>query len=291
MATSEAGALTAHLHALVDDAGLFPPEELPMAAALARHRSDQAAASPVLSQRFICPVTSGQDLMDQVLPSDRLEVILVGALHDEARAVLGALGEREQFRVVGFETRMPAPADRDAFGEHLRSTRMPADVYVEVALGPSLGADLDQIVAWGVGAKVRCGGVTAAAFPSPAALAAFIRTAVERDVAFKATAGLHHALAHHDPVTGFDHFGFLNLLAATTVAGNGGDESAVAAMLVEREPAVVQRALGEATDALPREAFRSFGSCSTSEPVEDLAALGLIPSTPTAPSTIDGSHR
>ena len=43
------------LSALVDDAGLFPPESLPMAAALARHRADEEAGHPMLSHRFLCP--------------------------------------------------------------------------------------------------------------------------------------------------------------------------------------------------------------------------------------------
>src|SRR5205085_6885486 len=45
------------LAALVDDAGLFPPEQLPMAAALARHRADEAAGHPMLSHRFLCPAS------------------------------------------------------------------------------------------------------------------------------------------------------------------------------------------------------------------------------------------
>src|SRR5690606_33764972 len=42
---------------LVDDAGLFPPTSLAMADALARHRRDQAAGSPVLTHRFLCPAS------------------------------------------------------------------------------------------------------------------------------------------------------------------------------------------------------------------------------------------
>src|SRR5439155_19860364 len=45
------------LAALVDDAGLFPPESLPMAEALARHRADEAAGYPMLSHRFLCPAS------------------------------------------------------------------------------------------------------------------------------------------------------------------------------------------------------------------------------------------
>jgi hypothetical protein len=40
---------------LVDGGGLFPPEELDMSAAVARHRRDHMFGSHVLSGRFICP--------------------------------------------------------------------------------------------------------------------------------------------------------------------------------------------------------------------------------------------
>ena len=50
------------LAALVDDAGLFPPESLPMAEALTRHRADEAAGHLMLSGRFLCrPATTRVD--------------------------------------------------------------------------------------------------------------------------------------------------------------------------------------------------------------------------------------
>ena len=51
---SPAEPLTALTSALVDDAGLFPPEELDMASAIVRHRRDRAAGNPVLTHRFVC---------------------------------------------------------------------------------------------------------------------------------------------------------------------------------------------------------------------------------------------
>ncbi len=45
------------LEDLVDDAGLFPPEQLPMDAAVARHRADSAAGHLMLTDRFLCPAS------------------------------------------------------------------------------------------------------------------------------------------------------------------------------------------------------------------------------------------
>jgi hypothetical protein len=45
---------------LVDDAGLFPPAQLPMGEALARHRDDETSESAgrsMLTHRFLCPAS------------------------------------------------------------------------------------------------------------------------------------------------------------------------------------------------------------------------------------------
>ena len=50
-------------------------------------------------------------------------------------------------------------------------------------------------------AKIRTGGITADAFPSAHAVAEFMRACKAADVAFKATAGLHHPLRCVKPLT------------------------------------------------------------------------------------------
>ena len=70
----------------------------------------------------------------------------------------------------------------------------PFEVYVEIAPGPEAAAWLSRVAARRLRAKVRTGGVTAEAFPSPDALLAFLDAAVGAGVPFKATAGLHHAV-------------------------------------------------------------------------------------------------
>jgi hypothetical protein len=116
--------------------------------------------------------------------------------------------------------------------------------------------------------KLRCGG---ARVPSVAEIGVFIRRCRDQGMRFKATAGLHHAL----PANG-EH-GFLNLLAASVF----GDEEE---MLGTRDiglDAESFRANGRAASAdacrrVRRELFATIGSCSISEPVGELKALGIL---------------
>jgi hypothetical protein len=116
--------------------------------------------------------------------------------------------------------------------------------------------------------KLRCGG---ARIPSVDDVAQFIRRCREQGRRFKATAGLHHAVA-----TGGEH-GFLNLLAACVF----GDEEQ---MLAARDVALDAesfRANGHVADAeacarVRRDLFASIGSCSFAEPVGELKALGIL---------------
>jgi hypothetical protein len=141
-----------------------------------------------------------------------------------------------------------------------------------------LGA-LDELAAADHRLKFRTGGPDAEAFPAAHELAACIDAAIEREVAFKCTAGLHHALRHRDAGTGFEHHGFLNVLLATRATLDSAGIDAVAALLEETDPGAVRAALAETGDdalARTRRWFTSFGSCSVLEPVADLIALQLV---------------
>jgi hypothetical protein len=129
------------------------------------------------------------------------------------------------------------------------------------------------------GAKVRCGGARADLFPSPEELAAFVCACFEHGVPFKATAGLHGAVRHADSQTGFVHHGFLNLLLAAVRAVSGAPLEDVAAVLASTDgPALVAeaRAVSGRDLSAARLLFRAYGSCSTSEPVEEATRLGLL---------------
>jgi hypothetical protein len=175
---------------------------------------------------------------------------------------LAELGDEE--RELSVVADAPASDPRIESIETRTMGRYVGEVYVE-------GVALDDIAARGLRAKVRCGGES---IPPVEELAAFIRGCRARRLVFKATAGLHHAY----PSDGGEH-GFLNLLAAA-VFGNEEDALRAPAGSFELDERSFRWAGREAASkqlARVRETlFRSIGSCSFFEPVEELQALGIL---------------
>ncbi len=172
--------------------------------------------------------------------------------------------------------------------ESAKLTELP--VYVEFARRGPWEAVLERAMSAaehaGFGGKLRCGGLTLEAFPSVDEVADFIAAAVAARVPFKATAGLHHPVRHYNAQSGFTMHGFLNILAAAALAPRGG-RAMLQQVVAEEDPSAFQfedaalRWKGEriALDELEtcrRAAFVAYGSCSFSEPVEDLTALGIL---------------
>jgi hypothetical protein len=133
-----------------------------------------------------------------------------------------------------------------------------------------------------LGAKLRCGGLDAAAFPSATTVAAFISHCRRLRLPFKATAGLHHPFRTADRDLDVLQHGFVNLLAATALTSAEpaevvGDSDATAFELDRTG----LRWRGHTADAQAldraRRSFTAFGSCSFEEPVEELVSYGLLP--------------
>jgi hypothetical protein len=271
--------------ALVDDAGLFPPEQLPMDAALARHRADQRRAHPMLTHRFLCPASRLPELRAGLAPGDLvvLALILDTGLDGLGPALDGAASE------PGLHLELvEVPLPPDGAGEALAAlAEVPAPVFLEPPRGPGWLDAVGVVAGWAEredslerrGLKVRCGGVKAELFPSPGELASFVCACWAAGVSFKATAGLHHAVRAADEGTGFVHHGFLNLLVAAAEAANGGSEESVAEVLAcNRAEALVAEAREMPAERAmaARSLFLAYGSCSTSEPLADVVALGLL---------------
>lgn len=282
-------ALEVLLDGVIDYAGLFPPAALDMADAVPEFLAHLDGEEALLVNRFVCPSSRLSELAEHLDTDVEFGVTVIGSGLDQIAVDRGAIMAFEerfqgQIEVEGYEVR--AGDDPD---ETLRALRPLShlDCYIEVALGPTLSDWLHQLAASEMAAaKLRTGGSSADSFPSPEALAQFITECLDLNLAFKLTAGLHHAIRRSDPVTGGAMHGFLNVLIATALAEQHDFSRAeITAILREEDARAFEVSPTEvgwrgqlaglpAIDSM-RTLFSGFGSCSVNEPVEDLKALGL----------------
>jgi hypothetical protein len=175
------------------------------------------------------------------------------------------------------------------------ASKLPAGLHVffEIPVDAEPDELIQTIAAVRGKAKVRTGGVTADAFPPAADVARFIVECARAGVAFKATAGLHHPLRARYRLTDEpdaphgEMFGFINVLLAAARARAGATAGEVADLLTEgdvgsfrfdrrgvswRERRIDINEIADMRGSLAL----SFGSCSFTEPVAELEALGLL---------------
>lgn len=123
-------------------------------------------------------------------------------------------------------------------------------------------------------AKIRAGGVDEELIPSVTALKDFVDRCIALDLPFKATAGLHHPIRGSYPLTYeasapvATMHGFLNLMLYVVTQREE--------ILFETEPSKLRLDAPPEQIEKARRLFRSFGSCSFEEPVEELRAIGWL---------------
>jgi hypothetical protein len=264
---------------LVDDAAIFPPGNLPLEQAVEEHEDHLRSDYADLLGGFVVSDVKLPDLVELLPPGAGLGINLVvtgGAGAIEGAVRWAARADQVDLRALEFALRDEADLAHNAARamamlDTLDDELADVEVYVEpprVHDEPTAGwlGALDVIAERDMPLKFRTGGVHDDDFPTAAELAACLDAALDRELPFKCTAGLHNAVR-----TGHRH-GFLNVLVATRATLSGND--AVAA-LEETDPAPLLelvRAEGEAA----RRWFRSFGSCRVLEPHDELVELGLL---------------
>ena len=296
-----------YLRALVDDAAIFPPGKSPLPAAVAAHRDHRAASYAELLGSFVISDVRLAELLEVATGStsgttgsttDPLPVTVVvqGGAGAIGPAVAWATGsDALDLRSIEIALRGSDTGDLPHNARRIVTAldQLVADgalgdevtVYVEPPrhYGDEPGhgwlAALDEIAAANHWLKFRTGGAETEDFPSADELATSISAALDRELRFKCTAGLHNALRHRDEETRLEHHGFLNVLLATRASLDGASRTGVAGVLELADPDAVLRLVADAEDGLAgaRSWFTSFGSCSVLEPLEDLIALDLLP--------------
>lgn len=293
------------LEGALDYAGLFPPASLDTADAVRRYAGYRRGADRALLGRFVVPIAKLSELAraaEPLLAFDpegvwEVSVIGGGEPRDDTQRVADVEarhgGGGPSLWVRSIERRIESAAEirRVVGGHHDGGGR---SLYLEL---PPSGADLRGMIAAvadaGAHAKLRTGGTTPGAFPSADAVARFVAACAQAGVAFKATAGLHHALRGEHPLDGPQSaratmHGFLNLFVGAVLldAGQIG-EAELRTVLEEHAPDVFDvesdtvrwRDHEAGADEIRRARTRllhSFGTCSFEEPVQELRRMGAL---------------
>jgi hypothetical protein len=309
------------LNQILDYAGLFPPAKLPLSDALRTYlRAKQKSPHQRMLGRFVCPVAQLPELLDlsrgHLESSHLLQVAALGKQADDAKSLVPQV-EKDVKAIKAFCTSFGRRDAIDLYEVALPNTkpiatalfmipmaamelgRAALPVYFEIPRTETWRDDVDAACGMigdlrqmnakaGIGLKLRAGGLTAEAFPSDEQVACFIERCVASNVAWKATAGLHHPRRHWDEALKVWQHGFLNVFVAGVLAKvHALREADVATILADREGQNFKfegDAIGwkdwtcsTAQIATCRSGVATtFGSCSFDEPCDDLLAMGLL---------------
>jgi hypothetical protein len=293
-------ALQSLLTRLIDYAGLFPPAGLGMDAAVRNYGSYIDSEHAWMLGRFIVPAARLEEYAEAVrsagidastwslsVLATAADVDVIARFNtgaDEAGA--GGYGSIDTLEIKAASAREMQDTAQ-AFGGNYQ-------LYFETP--PEKWHSLLQATAVAKArAKIRTGGEVPSAIPEESRVLEFLRIASERRIAFKATAGLHHPLRSMQRLTykpdspqAVMH-GFLNVFCAAALLWHEPEQRQEAAwMLSERDAdaitmdeAMTWHNSGVMLTAEQiheaRERFCiGFGSCSFTEPIEDLRKLGWL---------------
>lgn len=298
MSSNEAVLGTTLFDGLIDDAAVFPPGSASPADALRRHRAMRDGPHARRIGPLLIPAPWAERLVD-LLGAE------TGTLPPVAVGVIGASGDPAGLRsAVEVLERSPgvtvshveiAVGDGDPVAlvhalAPLTGRGLPLAVEVSRRHAPAqlrMLAQQRELVRQGLlRGKFRTGGAEPGSVPVPDELAAVLIATVASGLPIKLTAGLHHAV-----VSPLQH-GVLNVLMGVRSALDSALNSAlnsaldgaaarVAAGLRRTDSRRLAAEIGgwnveEATAT--RAVFTSFGCCGVLEPLGELTALGLIPS-------------
>lgn len=288
-------AAEALLGRIVDYAGLFPPAALEMNAAVRNYQAYLAGDSGWMLGSFIVPAGrldefatafEGVCCGEQENPWT-LSIVCAGEAEEDARRI-------ERFRqgavfIGSLETRA---GDSRAAQEVL--VRLPTARARYVEFAPERAAEILPVLGGrGARAKIRMGGVTPETIPSIESVAHFLMACARERIAFKATAGMHHAVRGMRSLTGESAapravmHGFLNLFLAASLAYFGADQRAIVRTLAEEDASAFglddevirwhdHTLIGDQIERVRSEFAMGFGSCSFTEPVDDMKEMGWI---------------
>ncbi|BAU66180.1 hypothetical protein STA3757_35830 [Stanieria sp. NIES-3757] len=287
--------LKALLSSIVDYAGLFPPAKLTLRDAIANYARYLQAPDQWMLGRFIVPLSQLAELetllAENTLASPWLLSVILSENWELELEQIQAFNYRDKIKIVSVEFKPLSPKEISRVIPHLPTE---IESFFEIPLAQNLETYLAVLQETQASAKIRTGGLTAEAFPSKDQLCRFIFASAEIRVPFKATAGLHHALPGKYPMSYEPNSlsaamqGFLNVaVLSTLVYWQKITKEEALKILQESSSASFQFQEDSLTgngkqltiseiEASRQLFYRSFGSCSFQEPLDELGLLNLI---------------
>lgn len=304
-------AIQALMNELVDYAGLFPPSSLEMEPTVRNYATYRASTAAPMLGRLIVPVARFEEfdrtaatllppVPDPESADEDPDPWVISALTSPASDLeaverdleaIDAFNDRHASEGGGaaivdtIELSAPDGESIDAVLDLLDDEIYP---YFELDWRDDVRGAIAALAGLDAAAKIRTGGVTADAHPGVEPLAAFIEACRNADVPFKATAGLHHPVRARQASVDARQFGFLNVfLGAILFHAGRVDGGGLRDVLAEEDPAAFivdggtmgwRMSRVGVTEILEiRSRFaHAFGSCSFTEPLEDLVELDLL---------------
>ena len=286
------------LRAIVDYAGIFPPAKLSLQNAIADYLKYSQSSDNWLLGNFVIPVSRLTELEtllvnryseNKLLTPCSISAILSGNWQSELQQVQ-TFNNNNNLKITAVEFK---PLSLGEIQQAINHIPKGIETFWEIPLDENLENYLAILKKANKAAKIRTGGLSAQSFPDVERLCQFIFASAEAQVPFKATAGLHHALAgnyevNYQEKNFFANMqGFLNLsILAALVYGQKLTRKGALTILQEsfstnfkfQEENIIWQNHNLSLTELQKSRkcfFRSFGSCSFQEPLDELRGLKL----------------
>ncbi len=294
-------ARTSSFAGFIDYAGVFPPAALSVADAVDGYRAARSSDAAWVAGRFLIRASQLEELASVATSTFRsgeapweLSVVCDLEPADAASRATDFHSEMEPaMEVAAMEAPIRDPNDIDRLFTTLTSVHTEVVPYLEVTrserIPPQIAAIREAVdtTRRPGGTKLRCGGITPDLFPTPTEVAQFIHAAVDAQLPFKATAGLHQPIRHEDSELGVLRHGFMNILMATAAAADGADMDMLESIIADTDedafsvsPAFARwRDLtipGSTMRRIRQKRFVAYGSCDFDEPVDALVERNML---------------
>lgn len=287
------------LSEMIDYAGLFPPSQLSMPEAVANYAAYKSGNYNWMLGRFVVPVTrleefseSAKEFFSPDAESWKLSVLASEDIYETVRKI-------EDFNVEHAPNAVCDALEVKAHTNFLINKIVEAvppnlATYFEIPLREDLADLFSTLAIKKQRAKIRTGGITAAAFPTAAQITRFMRICLAANIPFKATAGLHHPVRCLKPLTYEKDApedtmnGFLNVFLAAGFLKQNYQRSLIHELLEDEQAENFtfeddsvwwrqKHFISTARLKILREKnVISFGSCSFDEPIADLREIGIL---------------